>query len=132
MIISQNQDKGNDPPNFPTFPWWASIYSLFLILGVFVVVASDTIQTYHVALTGYLAGGMVLTTSSVNSLVYSKSGAREAAAAGFILLSMVIVSRPETKLNFTFAVAHKCRLSGSFTLDQLHHRLLERSLILSP
>jgi len=34
---------------------------------------------------------MVLVTSSVNSLVYSKSGAREAAAAGFILLSMVVV-----------------------------------------
>lgn len=42
-------------------------------------------------MTGYLSGGMVLVTSSVNSLVYSKSGAREAAAAGFILLSMVVV-----------------------------------------
>lgn len=81
----------NPDPNFPTFAWWAVVYSLFLIVGVFVVVASDSIQTYHVAVTGYLAGGMVLVTSGVNSLVYSKNGAREAAAAGFILLSMVVV-----------------------------------------
>ncbi|KAG6008450.1 UPF0327 protein [Claviceps maximensis] len=84
--IDQNPDK-----QFPSFAWWAVVYSLFLIMGVFVVVASDSIHTYHVAITGYLAGGMVLVTSGVNSLVYAKSGAREAAAAGFILLSMVII-----------------------------------------
>jgi hypothetical protein len=55
------------------------------------VVASDTTQTYHVAVVGYLAAGLLLTTSSVNALVYSSNGAREAAAAGFILLSMVAV-----------------------------------------
>ncbi|PNP48909.1 SHO1 osmosensor [Trichoderma gamsii] len=88
-IIGQIQETPNDP--FPKFSWWASIFSLFLIIGVFYVVGSDTIQTYHVALTGYSAGGMVLVTSSVNSLVYSKDAAREAAAAGFILLSMVVL-----------------------------------------
>ena len=62
-----------------------------MIIGVFVVVASDTTQTYHVAVVGYLACGLVLTTSSVNGLVYSTNGAKEAAAAGFILLSMVTV-----------------------------------------
>lgn len=56
------------------------------------MVASDTTQTYHVAVVGYLACGLVLTTSSVNSLVYSANGAKEAASAGFILLSMVTVS----------------------------------------
>ena len=90
-IIAQIQ--ATDPADkFPTFAWWAAVYSLFLIAGVFVVVASDSIHTYHVAVTGYLSGGMVLVTSSVNSLLYSKNGAREAAAAGFILLSMVVVS----------------------------------------
>lgn len=67
------------------------VYYFFVIAGVFVVVASDAIQTYHVAVTGYLAAGLVLTTSSVNGLVYSSNGAKEAAAAGFILLSMVTV-----------------------------------------
>ncbi|KAJ6446864.1 Osmosensor, Mos1 [Purpureocillium lavendulum] len=88
-IVSQIQATQAD--KFPSFAWWAVVYSLFLIIGVFVVVASDAVHTYHVAVTGYLAGGMVLVTSSVNSLVYSKSGAREAAAAGFILLSMVVI-----------------------------------------
>jgi SHO1 osmosensor len=65
---------------------------LFCIIGVFVVIASNTIETYHVAIVGFLAAGLVLTTSSVNSLVYSPEGAKEAAAAGHILLSMVAVS----------------------------------------
>ena len=42
--------------------------------------------------TGYLAAGLVFTTSAVNALVYSPEGSDEAAAAGFILLSMVAVS----------------------------------------
>ena len=41
---------------------------------------------------GYLAAGLVMTTSAVNSLVYQPQGAMEAAAAGHILLSMVAVS----------------------------------------
>jgi len=64
----------------------------FCIIGVFVVIASNTTETYRVAIVGFLAAGLVLTTSSVNSLVYSPEGAKEAAAAGHILLSMVAVS----------------------------------------
>jgi SHO1 osmosensor len=86
-IFAQVQNKGN----FPTYTWWAVVFYFFVIIGVFVVVASDTTQTYHVAIVGYLACGLVLTTSSVNGLVYSNNGAKEAAAAGFILLSMVTV-----------------------------------------
>ena len=70
------------------------VFYFFLIIGVFVVVASDTTQTYHIALVGYLSCGLILATSSVNGLVYSPNGAKEAAAAGFILLSMVTVCRP--------------------------------------
>lgn len=76
---------------FPTYSWWSVIFYFFLIIGVFVVVASDTTQTYHVAVVGYLACGLVLSTSSVNGLVYSSNGAKEAAGAGFILLSMVTI-----------------------------------------
>ncbi|KAH9895333.1 hypothetical protein F4778DRAFT_772248 [Xylariomycetidae sp. FL2044] len=74
---------------FPPYSWWSVMYMLFVIGGVFVVVAADAIQTYHVALVGYLGAGLVLTTSAVNALVYAPEGSREAAAAGFILLSMV-------------------------------------------
>lgn len=88
-IIAQIQAPKND--GFPTFSWWSVVFMLFVIAGVMVVVAADAAQTYHIALVGYLACGLVLTSSSVNALVYSSSAAREAAAAGFILLSMVNV-----------------------------------------
>lgn len=62
------------------------------IIGIFIVVASDTIQTYHIAIVGFLSCGLVLTSSSINSLIYSSNGAKQAVAAGHILLSMVNVS----------------------------------------
>lgn len=65
---------------------------LCLIIGVFVVVASDTTQTYHVALVGFLSAGLILCSSSVDRLIYTSDGAKQAASAGFILLSMVNVS----------------------------------------
>lgn len=49
-----------------------------------------------IKIVGFLAAGLVFTTSSVNSLVYSPTAAFEAAAAGFILLSMVAVSTSYT------------------------------------
>ncbi|KAH6885415.1 hypothetical protein B0T10DRAFT_564190 [Thelonectria olida] len=88
-IIGQIQSDGSD--TYPTYAWWACVYNLLLIIGVFVVVGSDSIHTYHVAVTGFLAAGIITVTSSINLLLYSNSGARQAAAAGFILLAMVVV-----------------------------------------
>jgi len=76
---------------FPNYAWWGVVYMLFCILGVLVTVASDSTQTYSVAIVGFLAAGLVFTTSAVNSLVYSPDGAKEAAAAGHILLSMIAI-----------------------------------------
>lgn len=76
---------------YPNFAWWALVYMFWCIIGVLITVASDAEQTYNVAIVGFLATGLVFTTSSVNSLVYSASSAKEAAAAGFILLSMVAI-----------------------------------------
>jgi len=73
------------------FAWWSGVYGLFLILGIFVVVASDTIHTYHVALTGYCAAGMVLQTTAVHALIHSDKPSRQASAAGFVLLSMIMI-----------------------------------------
>ncbi|KAF5017520.1 hypothetical protein F66182_10542, partial [Fusarium sp. NRRL 66182] len=89
--IDQNKNSPGDSGPFPTFVWWSCVYCLCLIVGVFTVIGSDSVHTYHVAVTGYLAAGIVLVSSSINSLIYSNSGAREAASAGFILLAMVIV-----------------------------------------
>jgi SHO1 osmosensor len=76
-------------PAFPNYSWFTIAYMLCVIIGVFVIIASDTTQTYSVAIVGYLACGLVLTSSSVNSTIYSSNGAKEATAAGHILLSMV-------------------------------------------
>jgi SHO1 osmosensor len=76
---------------FPKYSWWTVVYYFFVVAGIFVVVACNAAHTYQVAVVGYLAAGLVLTTSSVNGLVYSDNGAKEAAAAGFILLSMVTI-----------------------------------------
>ena len=89
--------------NFPVFAWWAVVYILFLIIGIFVVVASDAIQTYHVAIVGYLAAGIILSSSSVNFLIYSNRGAFQAGAAGFILLSMVQVWSLASDTRFAMA-----------------------------
>lgn len=80
--------------DFPNFAWWTLVYMLFCIILVFITVATDTVFTYHVAITGLMAAGLVFTTSSVNSLIYYSEAPKEAGAAGFILLSMVSVSKP--------------------------------------
>jgi SHO1 osmosensor len=89
LVIAQVQVPSTR--DLPPFAWWAVVYMLFLVIGIFVVVASDAISTYHVAIVGYLAAGLILTSSSVNFLIFSSRGAFQAAAAGFILMSMVQV-----------------------------------------
>ncbi|TDZ20173.1 High osmolarity signaling protein SHO1 [Colletotrichum sidae] len=81
----------NSTGSFPPFAWWTVVYMFFLIAGVFVVVASDTIQTYHVALTGYLGAALALNSLTIHSLIYSANGSRQAAGAGFILMAMVTI-----------------------------------------
>jgi hypothetical protein len=77
--------------DYPNYSWWSLAFMLMCIVAVFVTVATDSVHTYHVALVGLLSAGLVFTTSSVNSLIYYSDAAKEAAAAGFILLSMVSV-----------------------------------------
>jgi len=84
-IIADIQDP------FPKYAWWTVAYMLACIIGIIVVFATNSVQTYSIAIVGYLAAGLVMTTSAVNSLVYQPQGAMEAAAAGHILLSMVAI-----------------------------------------
>ncbi|KAH8701802.1 putative high osmolarity signaling protein Sho1 [Talaromyces proteolyticus] len=74
---------------FPNLVWWATVYMLLCIIGVIIVVGSDTSLTYGVAIVGYLSSGLVLTSLAVNSLVSEPQAAKQAGSAGFILLSMI-------------------------------------------
>ncbi|EXJ79655.1 SHO1 osmosensor [Capronia epimyces CBS 606.96] len=84
-IVANIQDP------FPKYAWWTVAYMLCCILGILFVFATNSSNTYAIAIVGYLAAGLVMTTSAVNSLVYQPQGAMEAAAAGHILLSMVAI-----------------------------------------
>ncbi|KIV85152.1 hypothetical protein PV11_00884 [Exophiala sideris] len=84
-IIANTQDA------FPKYAWWAVAYMLCCILGVTFVFATNSTNSYNIAIVGYLAAGLVMTTSAVNSLIYQPQGAMEAAGAGHILLSMVAI-----------------------------------------
>ncbi|GFF94537.1 putative high osmolarity signaling protein Sho1 [Aspergillus lentulus] len=77
--------------DYPNYSWWAVAYMFCCIIGVTIVFGSDTGLVYGVAVVGYLSTGLVLTTLAVNTLVYADESSSQAAAAGFILLSMVIV-----------------------------------------
>lgn len=48
-------------------------------------------RTNSFKIVGYLAAGLVMTTSAVSTLIYQNAGTMQAAAAGFILLSMISV-----------------------------------------
>ncbi|KLJ13142.1 SHO1 osmosensor [Blastomyces silverae] len=76
---------------FPNFAWWAVGYMLCAIIGISMVLGSQTSHVYGVAIVGYLAAGLTFTTLAVNSLIYDDEASKQAAAAGFILQSMVII-----------------------------------------
>ena len=80
---------------------------------------------------GFLSAGLVFTTSSVNTLVYSPRGEEEAAAAGFILLSMVAVGEIISPL-VEMAGLTFFRLSGSSTLGLLLKPAIAAISIRSP
>ena len=110
--------------DYPNYSWWSLAFMLMCIVAVFVTVATDSVHTYHVALVGLLSAGLVFTTSSVNSLIYYSDAAKEAAAAGFILLSMVSVCCNQfsfdrhSPANTTFS-----RSYGSFTTARNRQQL---------
>ncbi|KAJ5689472.1 High osmolarity signaling protein sho1 [Penicillium macrosclerotiorum] len=77
--------------DYPNYSWWANCYMFCVIVGLVVTFGTDTCNVYGVAIVGYLACGLVLTSLSANNLVYANQGSMQAAGAGFILLSMIII-----------------------------------------
>ncbi|AOA60492.1 GQ67_02403T0 [Komagataella phaffii] len=75
--------------SFPKLTWWGIVFELFVILFLAVLYIVDDIQPHRLSIVGFLAIATVYTTNSANSLVYSNTSAKNCAAAGSILLSMI-------------------------------------------
>ncbi|KFH42196.1 High osmolarity signaling protein-like protein [Hapsidospora chrysogenum ATCC 11550] len=88
FIVSAVQEV-SDEERVNKFGWWSGVYALLLNIIVFVVVASDTIHTYHVAISSYCAVGLVLSSIAIQNLIYWPIGSRQASAAGFVLLAII-------------------------------------------
>ena len=115
FVSSIIADIGGDYPNYS---WFALAYMFCVIVGVIVAVAADAVDNYQVAIVGFLAAGLVFNTSSANSLIYWSAHSKEAAAAGFILLSMVSVSLKCSTSALYAATNESHRLCGSSTMDR--------------
>ncbi|KAJ5851810.1 uncharacterized protein N7529_011195 [Penicillium soppii] len=76
---------------YPNYSWWANCYMFCVIIGLITTFGTDTGHVYGVAIVGYLGCGLVLTSLSANNLIYENQGSMQAAGAGFILLSMIII-----------------------------------------
>jgi SHO1 osmosensor len=78
---------------YPNYCWLSVAFMLLLIFGIFAAIVSDTTEVYRVAIVGFLAASLILTTSSVNNLLYTSDVARQTAAAGFVVLSILDVKK---------------------------------------
>ncbi|KAJ5146056.1 uncharacterized protein N7515_000620 [Penicillium bovifimosum] len=82
---------GVQETKYPNYSWWAISYMFCVVVGLTATFGTDTGHVYGVAIVGYLACGLVLTSTSANNLIYENHGSMQAAGAGFILLSMIII-----------------------------------------
>lgn len=90
--IAAKAQGGVSGNHFPSLAWWAIVLNLLIIGSVFLIVASDTIQTYNVAMTTYQGVSLAILSVTIHTTVFVPSAAWQAAAAGFILLAIVMVS----------------------------------------
>ncbi|KAK2750427.1 Transmembrane osmosensor [Myotisia sp. PD_48] len=78
--------------SFPNYFWWAIAYELCCIVGVAVVMASDTAHIYGTAVVGYAAAGLGFASFTVDALFDDdKFASKQSAGAGLLLLSMINV-----------------------------------------
>ncbi|ODQ67291.1 hypothetical protein NADFUDRAFT_40457 [Nadsonia fulvescens var. elongata DSM 6958] len=91
---------------FPNFSWWGIVFQLLIIVGIFYLICTNNIDPYRFALLAFLSTGTVYSTNSTNNFVYKDSSSGAAAAAGYILISIVNIvwmlyfgTAPDTRLH---------------------------------
>lgn len=75
--------------SFPRFSWWSIVYQILVLLTLFGMYCMDLVDYYRTFLTCAVGVAFVYTSNSTNSIVYNQGSNSGAAAAGFILLSMI-------------------------------------------
>lgn len=74
---------------FKNFGWWGLAFEFFVILCVFLVVATDSVEPYRQCLLAFLGVATVYVTNSTNNVVYNGTPSSSASGAGHILLSII-------------------------------------------
>lgn len=75
--------------SFPVFAWWGIAFEFLIIVGITYVFGAKRVDSYRLAIIAFLATSTVYTTNSTNNFVYLTSPTTAAAAAGYILLSII-------------------------------------------
>lgn len=114
------------------FTWWSVMYSLVLNVIVFCVVASDTVHTYHVAVTGYSAVGVALNSFGLQFNIFRSNPAQQAVATGLVLLAIMQVGFLVKASSVIESTNLEHRWSGFSTLAQRRLRLPALSWTHSP
>ena len=71
--------------------WFAIFLELFLILGVFYTLASDSIAMHRFQIAVFGAVALVFSVSGTDFGIYSRTGSENAMSAGWLILSIVNV-----------------------------------------
>ncbi|KIS68584.1 protein involved in surface sensing via MAP-kinase cascade [Mycosarcoma maydis] len=71
--------------------WFAIFLQLFLIIGKYLGVMSDSLGTSRLQLTAFTAVALVFSVFGINSGIYSSNSADEAVAAGWFLITIANV-----------------------------------------
>ncbi|CDO94401.1 unnamed protein product [Kluyveromyces dobzhanskii CBS 2104] len=74
---------------FPRFSWWSIVYEILVMTTLFIMYCLDLVDYYRTFITCTVGIAFVYTSNSTNSIVYNSGSRSGAAAAGFILLSMI-------------------------------------------
>ena len=68
--------------------WFAIFLQLFLIIGKYLCVMTDSLGTARLQLTAFTAVALVFSVIGINSGIYSGNSAEEAVAAGWFLITL--------------------------------------------
>lgn len=90
-VIALGGAAASDQSKFPRFSWWGIVYELLIIIVIFVLYCNNNIELYKFMLVGLVSIAFAYSTNSINYLIYEKSSANLACAAGSILLSILFI-----------------------------------------